>query len=427
MTGTDAELYLRLAGERALASRDGSAGPTWDGPVMVAARALVAVGAVEAPVARQVVEDYELAVELRAGGPGPRRQTRAASAASAPGSGARPVPAALPVPRMTLCDTTITLPSATIRVRSVSVSPRSVSVGVDLTAPGALSGRGGWPPGIQLTDDRGVSVPADFSGGGFSGGSDHEWRGRYRSDTPLAGDTRWVEVEGERIDLDDRPPSARVTVAGLPAGDPAMRYLWRQVAGGRRYYVQGEGRWLFQAAVDALAAVGAIDPGSPELADLWAVLDALADPHPPGRDQRLPEPWRSLLARRGRGDGPVGEVAVGAATPPLDRDVSVLVAGLRSGPEEFEIEVEMTGFPMNFRPFAAVADESQDLVWWAADDRGNRYLGEPGRWASTPDGSAGTIEFWPALDPRAAVLELMPTAVTEQAVITVPLPWAAAR
>ncbi len=444
----DAELYLRLAGERALASRESSERMSW-GPVLTAARALVAVGAIEAGAAQTVVDDYDLAADLR----GPERRvagmrmrgrTRLAAAhrAAAP-------PAPLPAPRVVACDRMLETAAEQIRVRSVSVGLRSVSVAVVVTEriPGQSGPGPGWqgggPSQIRLADDRGTTVTASFTGGG----SDREWRGHFRSDAPLAADTRWIEVEGDRVELGAGSSAAEVSIVSLPGDDPAMSYLWRQVAAQRqRHGPPG----MLADAIDALAAAGRLDPDGQQLAGLAAVLDALAQPGGPGWPGRgwfgpggpgpgrpgpgrpgpggtvLPEPWRSLLAGRGRANGPVGAVAIGAATPSFGGGLSVLVLVLQSEPEGFQVEVE-TSAELGHLPFASVVDERAELTWWAADDRGGHYLGETSNWSSSQDGYEGTIDFWPALDPRAAVLELMPTAVTERAVITVPLPWAAGR
>jgi hypothetical protein len=63
------------------------------------------------------------------------------------------------------------------------------------------------------------------------------------------------------------------------------------------------------------------------------------------------------------------------------------------------------------------------VAWWAADDRGQHYLGQQGDWHSGPDRSGGQIEFWPALDPAARVLDIMPTTMAARAVVRVPLEW----
>ena len=439
----DAELYLRLAGERVLTSREGSARMSW-APVLTAARALVAVGAIEAAAAQTVVDDYDLAADLR--DPerrvaGLRMRGRARLAAARRVAAA---PAPLPAPRVVACDRVVETAAEQIRVRSVSVGPRSVSVAVVVTEriPGQSGPGPGWqgggPSQIRLADDRGTTVTASFTGGG----SDREWRGHFRSDVPLAGDTRWIEIEGDRVELGTGSSAAEVSIVSLPGDDLAMSYLWRQVAAQRqRHGPPG----MLADAIDALAAAGRLDPDGQQLAGLAAVLDALALPGGPGWPGRgrpgpgrpgpggsgpggtvLPEPWRSLLAGRGRADGPVGAVAIGAATPSFGDGLSVLVLVLQSEPAGFQVEVE-TSAELGHMPFASVVDERAELTWWAADDRGGHYLGEISNWSSNQDGYEGTIDFWPALDPRAAVLELMPTAITERAVITVPLSWAAGR
>jgi hypothetical protein len=61
----DAELYLRLAGERALLDGADPDGGVAGSPLLEAARALVAVGSVETGVAQDIVDDYGMAAALR--------------------------------------------------------------------------------------------------------------------------------------------------------------------------------------------------------------------------------------------------------------------------------------------------------------------------------------------------------------------------
>ena len=63
------------------------------------------------------------------------------------------------------------------------------------------------------------------------------------------------------------------------------------------------------------------------------------------------------------------------------------------------------------------------LAWWAADDRGHHYLGQQAQWHFSPDRAGGQIEFWPALDPAARILDIRPATMAERAVIRVPLEW----
>jgi hypothetical protein len=38
--------------------------------------------------------------------------------------------------------------------------------------------------------------------------------------------------------------------------------------------------------------------------------------------------------------------------------------------------------------------------------------------------AGGKIGFWPALDPQASSVDLMPTGTATRAIVRVPLPWA---
>ena len=327
---------------------------------------------------------------------------------------------------MAACEQVIGLSAGELRVRFVSLADDETWLSVvlwpvrsSLRAHRAMAPGSHWsPPQVTLTDDRGTTASAYFSGGG----SDEEWRGRFTADTPLARDTRWIEIDGERVGLDREPPAIEVAVQELPGQDPAMSYLWRQLAASERLHGPQEG---LDAAVDALVAAGAVHPAAPELADLRAVLAVLGHvAMPPGGIRALPEPWQSLLAGGRLEGGPGGEVVIGAVTPEFD-GISVAVMSLETEEEGFEIEVETTARRLRTLPFET-AIEDTGVAWWAADDRGNHYLGEIGSWGGDDQHSEGTVSFWPALDPKAARLDLMPTAKTARAVITVPLPWAAA-
>ena len=167
-----------------------------------------------------------------------------------------------------------------------------------------------------------------------------------------------------------------------------------------------------------------MDPAAPELADLGAVRAALGHGAAPHRGIRtLPQPWRSLLARGRHGGGRRADVVVGAVTPEFD-GICVAVMSLESEEEGFEVEVETTR-RLRALPYDP-AIEDTGLAWWAVDDRGNHYLGDIGSWGGTDQHQEGTVNYWPALNPKAARLDLMPTAKTARAVISVPLPWAAA-
>ena len=119
---------------------------------------------------------------------------------------------------------------------------------------------------------------------------------------------------------------------------------------------------------------------------------------------------------------PLAVITVGVVTPVFEGH-SVGVMSLESDSEGFAVEVEVTGWSNQGPPFGNTIRTS-DLVWWAADDCGNQYLGELGGSSGGDDHMEGTVNFWPALDPGAIRLDLMPTADTSHAVIRVPLAWA---
>jgi hypothetical protein len=424
---SDAELYLRLLGERMLLEpRDHRRGP-WDSEIVEAARALTAVGVIDAEPAQAIVDDYGLAIALRSGEPG-MHMTRALGMRRAR---SQPAPRPLESLRVIACPRVIDFPWGEVGIRHVSLGPDGLSVAAVVSFPTTShtrTARGprfrrmammhagpSGPPQVRLTDDRAASVTASFAGGG----SESEWRGRFESDGPLAMDTQWIEIDGERIDLTDTPPATTVTVQQLPDEDAALRYLWQQVSTQDQF--RGS-RPELDTSIDALVATGRLDASEPALADVRAVAAALGHGPSPGggNRRRLPDPWRSLLAG-GRRSGPVGDVAVGAVTPEFD-GIQVAISSLESNEDGFAVEFEMTP---NVMPSPHEWTISRGRVtWWAADDRGNHYLGGPDGWGSSGDRCHGTIAFWPSLDPRAARLDIMPTAERSRAVISVSLPWA---
>jgi hypothetical protein len=422
MTQFNPELYLRLAGERLLV--DGRDADSPEHPLADAARALVAVNAIDADRAQGVVDDYGVALELR--GQGHFHRHRSMRGAHA--SGGEPV--ALERRRIALCNRTIDHDGGTLQIRFVLLGEDSTTLAVVFRvapSPHSRRRRGriamlGWhssdPPDLTVTDDQGTTTTAEFSGGG----SDQEWDGHYETETPLARDTAWIDVDGHRIDLMDEDHAVAVRVEQLPDEDPALAYLWRRVATPDHFHRPPES---LETSIDALIAAGALRADEPALTHVRAALEATQHgPHPgAGGRSRLPEPWRSLVARAGREDGPVGTVAVGAVTPTFD-GISVAILSVESNREAFEVEVEVAGDDARHSPFDSSVEHTT-LTWWAADDHGNHYLGQPGSWSSGDGHGQGTIGYWPPIDPRATRLDLMPTTPSMRAVISVPLVWAA--
>jgi hypothetical protein len=345
----------------------------------------------------------------------------------------RPKSKALKRRRVVPCDRTIEDATGTLHVRHVTLSEDSTSLAITWRRnPSGQShsrrrgrsfmhGHGpGGPHQPQLTDDRGTSVGTGFSGGG----SDDEWDGHLTADQPLAPDTAWIELDGRRIELTGEAVPCAVAIEPVAEQASAHRYLWRRLA-----VSDVHGPPEIEASIDALIAAGALERGDPVLSELRAVREAMPDHlqmHSGGRRGigRLPEPWRSLLSRMGREDGPEGTIALSAVTPEFD-GFSVAVGCLESRPDGFGIEVDVAPGLEGPGPFRNSL-ESRQLAWWAADDRGNHHLGQIGSWSGGEDYSTGEIGFWPALHPKARRLQILPTAEASRAVIAFTLPWGSA-
>lgn len=264
---------------------------------------------------------------------------------------------------------------------------------------------------LRVGDDAGTTLKTYFSGGWRAG----ELRGAFVPiDGALSPATRWVEVDGHRVQLgpDVVPPAVRVEA--LPERDPALRHLWQVVT---------PDQWTaapapLEAAVDALVAVGALELDHAELATIRAVNAVLSGAGGARRD--LPEPWRSLREEdRGRYDGPEGFVVIGAVTPVFDR-FGVAVDALESARDGWRLTVRIA--PDDATWAHGFDDPLQPrLLWWAADDRGNTYLGLQGSWCGGDVYGEGDVHFPAPLDPAAAFVDLMPTGPEHRAVIRVPL------
>jgi len=406
----DAELYLRLIGERMLLDRGDQSRGQERPAIAEAASALVAVGVIAPGCVERVIDDYSFAGMLR---DIPHFRHRASSGALRP-SGPSPCRPLRPR-RVVPCARTIEQPQATVHVRYVSLSDETTAVAVTWHADSWHAWNGATPPRPALTDDRGTTETAPFAGGGSNRGM----HGRLTTMRPLATDTAWIELDGTRLELSGTASGFTTTLERLPEEKPAHRYLWQRIAEPDESGIE--------PAIDALVAAGVLFADDPVLVDVRAVLAALGQrgpgpalAPPPGLSG-LPDPWRSLLARHGSGDGPTGSIVLGAVTPTFD-DFSVAVMDLESSENRFKVDVDVAPAVGRRMPFDWGPGPPQ-LAWWARDDRGNHYLGHRGNWSFNQDYGHGLIDFHPALDPLSTRLELMPTGHTTRAVISFALPW----
>jgi hypothetical protein len=431
----DAELHLRLAGERALIDRQADDSVPVESPLDAAGHALVAVGALPVATAQAIVDDYYLAQSCRSGEEPhfwrQRQRLLLAQQAAAPAGAGPGDPGRF---RALSCDQLIEQPWGILLVNYVVLSADATVLHVTMRPSAALGGRFGWvspaamrrggrpnaipgvPGQLTVTDDQGTSVTAGFSGGG----SDTEWTGQFEARPGLAQDSRWLELLGQRIELVDGPgPGIDVWAEPVAEQHPGRRYLQARLA----TLLSAHEDAPLDTTIDALVAAGALAAGDPAIAEARAVLRQHR--HGGSRQPRLAEPWRSLLAGAGRGAGPDGRVMVGAATPRFG-GVTVAVLAVRSTAGELTADVEIAPGQPHWHSGLSRVDEPM-LNWWAADDRGGYYLGQPGGWHSAPERAGGQVEFWPVLDPAATRLDIMPTTLTQRAIIRIPLPWAAGR
>jgi len=412
----DAEAYLRAVGGR------------WDpddhepgvlcNPVLTAtAAALVAVDAITLARAQAVIGDYY----SPAPAPGADR-SHPAGAAAAPDA-ASPPPDLAP-PRVVPCDWVIDRPWGRLVIGYVAFTDQATSLRVTLRPGESQACLAGHRLAAQLrrvsiADANGTTAAAEFSGGFRRG--DLDWHGRYEARPPLAADTPWIELLGERVPLTAQPPASRAWAEPLPQQDPAVRHLWERVATLNDFHSPHR---ALEATIAALAAAGAIPADDAVAGAARAALAALrpGGASPGGVPADLPGPWRALLARWGQTGGPVVTIPVGAITPAFD-GVTAAVIDLQSRDEHFAISVELTPQVRTGLPYRDLPAQ-QHLTWWAADNLGNCYLGEQGSWDPRGGRGRGAIGFRPALDARASSIDLMPTASTARAVIRVPLPSA---
>jgi hypothetical protein len=417
MVTFDAELYLRLLGERLLHDPD-QRRHHHRSPLDGAAAALVAAGTIAPDRAWRVIDDYTAATRVRAGERGfphfgpPTRRRR----------GGRLTPR-----RTMVLNREIPFGAGQLLLRDLAFDAKGGTLRFRWRRDAAGSSRGGsrmmgrpggfpWGPVAPvIVDDQGHRLTVGSSSGG---GSDDQWDGKLELRGAIAPDTGWLEIDRTRIDLDPRTAPWEVRIEPLEDQDPVQRFLWRRLAAAEMPF----GRTAdLEPAIGALLAAGTLDGDDHLLRDLRAVAARMPDhprhPHAPrrGGSRGLPEPWRSLLSRVGRADGPALTLIVGAMTPQFD-GVQLAAHSVTSDPQGFEIEFDVAPNVLHHNSL-----DELPIAWWARDDRGNHYLGSPNGWGGDDKHAEGTLRFWPAMDPRAARLELLVTADTHRAVVSVSL------
>jgi hypothetical protein len=408
----DPELHLRLMGEQALLSpRQTQGGDPRNNPLVEIAAALVAIGALNQERAQCIIDDYGLAFGLR--GRGQMFGFRL------PGHGSRGSRQPLKAPRVVVCEMSFDQPWGKLQVHYAALGDRATTLCITAFSPGGLKklmhqrGSSQLP---SLTDDRGQTEVAHISGGG---GTDGEFRGRLSTMHPLAQDTKWLDVGSDRVDLvgESKPP--RVEIETIPDRRPAERFLWGRLSAGRHGpHHLGSRPVAIDATIETLVAAGAIAPDSDVIYEVRDVLAAFSGQQPQGV---IPEPWASLLAGIARQGEHSGILGLGVVTPPFD-DTIVSLEALTIKNGNFEVHLAISpDSAAQMEPMSSPV-RGTGIEWWAEDDLGNSYLGAIGNWGGGGDIGEGTITYWPALDPQARVLRIMPTGSKDRAVVSVELP-----
>jgi hypothetical protein len=418
MVAFDAETYLRMLGERLLQDRDPQRGHRRS-PLELPAAALVIARAIDRDLARRVIDDHNLALRVRAGergfphfGPptGRRKRGRLAS-------------------RQTMViDHEITFADGRIRLRDLAITSSgraTLRFHWRSDAPSTRGGRGrmfgsggSFPWGATapvIADDQG-NQPTVSSGSGS--GSATEWDGELTLAGTLSPTTTWLEIAGTRVTLDRSITPSVTRIEPIEGRDPIERFLWRQLAVPHMPMVEPV---EVETAIDALRGAGALAGRERLIDELGVVAARLPGRHGRPRSSgaaavgRVPEPWRSLLARVGRDDGPSWTRVLGAVTAPFD-DLQVAFRSVTSDSAGFDTEFEVAPNVLHIPRLGELP-----IAWSARDDRGNRYLGAPNGWGGSNESASGTMRYWPSLDPRAKLLELIVSAQQQRAIVEIPL------
>jgi hypothetical protein len=407
----DPELYLRLAGERALLDPTPAQGRApWASSLVETASALVAIGTLEQDLAGTIVEDYELALGMRGHSP---LRPRMALHRRQPGS----APQSLRASRVVASEAVIERPEGRLHVHYVALSDRSSTVAISMDGGLGLSQpmRGPFAgAGLQLTDDQRQTAIAHFSGGGDRTG----FHGRLVANQALSPTTKWIDVGTDRIELPDKSSTPPVTIEALAdSDDPAERYLWGRLTAGRHGPHGGQRPPLIDVAIETLLDAGAIATDNPVLDEVRAVLAAFSG-QPAAATLR--EPWKSLLAAPRRAGSQSAVVALGVVTPPIGGlviafDALVVTDGV------FEVHVGTSPNVSQWNPMDPSL-ATATISWWAEDNLDNHYLGAVTRWGGGSDIGTGNVVYWPSLDPEATELRLTPTGARQRAVISVAIP-----
>jgi hypothetical protein len=253
-------------------------------------------------------------------------------------------------------------------------------------------------------------VHAHFSGGG----GEDEWRGWFTASPGLSRDTKWIEIAGTRLPLNDADTGATVTIEDLVEDDAtveerATRYLehWLEAAGGD--YDDTPIKYV----ADALIRCGAL-PAETPIAQAARETD--------GR-RAIAYARAATVSHRGgaRAGSPAraDSLVVGVSTPPFS-GLAITVITLNLTPHGFTVEIEGSGH-INLGHHRGGIDAPR-LTFAASDDLGNSYRGHIEEFGHGEGGFGGTIRFEGPPAEQAGAVDVRFGTATARAVVHIPLP-----
>jgi hypothetical protein len=385
----------------------------------VAADALAAVDAIDDDVAKSVIADQAIALEVRQRLFGGRFRHMARPAIGPPTG------QFLAVGIAKRARLEVDGDPAEITLLSLVITPdRAVLTIIASRQTHTDDDEGFWfLDKVKAVDNLGSSYSFGFSGGG----DDQEWAGELElHPVPRAG-VRWLDltlVPGSasvRIGL-DQATAPEPAIDPLPRSELAERYLDKVaevLLAGRQW----QARHL-SGGVKALLGTGLITPDNEAIARLATLARRLGVSMPldlpAGPDTDLPERWLSVLDATSATDGPTGVAAAAAVLPELD-GTRWTIAGLRSKTESAELQVLGWGADGEHSRHHYMTPSK--FSWWARDNTGRWHIADQagGSWGGMHTDL--TLKLTPALHPAATSIDVVVTGRSGQVTVTLPLDW----
>jgi len=387
----------------------------------VAADALVAAGAIDADVARDIVAFHELALSAR------DRQTWEYGIAPGRRGSAAPPPGVF---RAVGIGERVRFgadgrPAEVLMLALVAAPDRAVLAVITKPPPGMDHDRwiNEFMDPVRISDDQGTMYRrAMFSGGGDAG----ESAGQLEFHPAPGPGVRFVDVAfapekpAVRIDLDGvQLPPPPITPVDRP--DRLDRYFDALAA-----KMLGNGAlWEMKDILHVLLDAGVIEPASPAMRRLVTVGRRLGVELPRELaevpETELPERWVSVLDHDGAVDGPEGVALATAVLPEFD-GTRLVIGGLRSLADRAELRVYGWG------AFDQLDGHRTDATlgkfgWWARDDHGRWHVATVTAGAWDKAHADMSLELTPPLHPDATSLDVIITGKTGQVTVTLPLDW----